>query len=225
MLSRLPPATRALLIALIVVFVLQLLLPRVFFAPLRLWPVADDADPWSPMMSFMPWQLLTYGFLHQDLVHIVLNLISLAMFGAELEWTWGRRRFIVFYVACLVFAGFFHALINTFVLAQTGAINNVEGASGAIFGLLVAYGMLFPDRRISLLLLPVMLKAKTLVIIFMVMQAVLALSGLGTGESHFGHLAGGLAGWLLVMYWRRPDRKPDPQPPKRRKASHLRIIK
>ncbi|MBL8264153.1 MAG: rhomboid family intramembrane serine protease [Xanthomonadaceae bacterium] len=225
MLSRLPPATRALLIALIAVFVLQLLLPRVFFAPLRLWPIAVDADPWSPITSFMPWQLLSYGFQHESLVHLVLNLICLAMFGAELEWTWGRRRFMVFYAVCMVFAGFFHALINTLVLSQTGEINTVVGASGAIFGLLVAYGMLFPDRRVSLLLLPVMMKARTLVLIFMAIQVVLAFSGLKTGESHFGHLAGGVAGCLMVLYWRRPARRKDEPAPKKRKASHLRVVK
>lgn len=225
MLSRLPPATRALLIALIVVFVLQLLLPRVYFAPLRLWPVAVDADPWSPIMSFMPWQLLTYGFQHEGLVHLVINLICLLMFGAELEWTWGRRRFIVFYAACMAFAGLCHALINTLVLSRTGEINTVVGASGAIFGLLVAYGMLFPDRRVSLLLLPVMMKARTLVLIFVAIQIALAFTGLKTGESHFGHLAGGIAGCLLVLYWRRAARKPQAPPPKKRKPSHLRIVK
>lgn len=225
MLSRLPPATRALLIALIAIFVLQLLLPRVVFAPLRLWPVAVDADPWSPIMSFMPWQLLTYGFQHEGLVHLVINLICIAMFGAELEWTWGRRRFVIFSLVCLVAAGLCHGLINTLVLARTGEINTVVGASGAIFGLLVAYAMLFPDRRISLLLLPVMLKARTLVLIFIAVQVVLAFSGLKTGESHYGHLAGVVAGWAMVMYWRRPARKPEAPPPKRRKPSHLRIVK
>jgi membrane associated rhomboid family serine protease len=221
MLSRLPPVTKALLLANVLVFILQQLLPDAYLAPLRLWPVAVGYDPFSPVASFMPWQLVTHAFMHGDLLHIAMNLMGLLMFGAELEAHWGSRRYLIFYTVCTLGAGLCQAAVATLMLTQTGELYTSLGASGGVFGLLIGYAMMFPDRRIGLLFLPVMLKARTLVIIFAVAQLALAFSGLNTGEAHFAHLGGMLFGWMLIRHWRRPR---PPQAPRKR-AAYLRVVK
>jgi membrane associated rhomboid family serine protease len=222
MLSRLPPVTKVLLLANILVFVLQQLLPVQYVQPFLLWPVALDA-PFSPTASFMPWQLLTHAFMHGDLLHIAMNLMCLLMFGAELEAHWGSRRYLVFYAFCTLGAGACQAAMATFMLAENGWLYTSLGASGGVFGLLAGYAMEFPDRRVGLMFLPVMMKARTLVAIFAVAQLALAFSGLDTGEAHFAHLGGMLFGWLLIRRWRRP--RPPKAPESRKRPSHLRVVK
>jgi membrane associated rhomboid family serine protease len=226
MLSRLPPVTKALLLANVLVYVLQLLVPENYLMPFKLWPIALDADPFSPTASFMPWQLVTYAFMHGDPLHIAMNLICLLMFGAELESYWGSRRFLVFYAVCAIGAGLCQLGVATLMLSQNGWLYTSLGASGGVFGLLAGYAMEFPDRRVGLMFLPVMMKARTLVIIFAVAQLLLAFSGLETGEAHFAHLGGMLFGWLLIRRWRRPRPPKSPEPPKPgKRPSHLRVVK
>jgi membrane associated rhomboid family serine protease len=224
MLSRLPPVTKALLLANALVFVLQQFLPVQYVEPFLLWPVAFD-DPFSPTASFMPWQLATHAFMHGNLLHIAMNLLCLMMFGAELEAHWGRRRYLAFYALCTLGAGLCQASTATFMLAEKGWLYTSLGASGGVFGLLAGYALEFPDRRVGLMFLPVMMKARTLVTIFAVAQLVLAFSGLDTGQAHFAHLGGMLVGWLLIRRWRRP-RPPDaPEPKPKKRSSHLRVVK
>ena len=132
MLSRLPVVTKALLLANVVIFVLQLLLPEWVVAPLKLWPVAVNADPMSLSTSFMPWQLITHAFMHADLLHIAMNLLGLLMFGAELEAVWGRRRYIVFYAACALGAGLCQEVFATLVLIRTDEIYTSLEESGGV---------------------------------------------------------------------------------------------
>ncbi len=222
MLSRLPPVTRALLLANVLVYILQLLLPENVLLPLQLWPVVPE-HPFSPLASFMPWQLITHAFMHGNLLHIAMNMLCLMMFGAELEAQWGSRRFLVFYTLCTLGAGLCQTAVATFMLVENGWLVRSLGASGGVFGLLAGYAMEFPDRRAALMFLPVLIKARTLAILFAVAQLVLAFSGLDTGEAHFAHLGGMLFGWLLVRQWRRP--RPPQAPPPRRRSSHLRVVK
>ena len=172
----------------------------------------------------MPWQLLTHAFMHGDLLHIAMNMICLLMFGAELESYWGSRRYLIFYAFCTLGAGLCQVAVATLMVSQGAGAYSTLGASGGVFGLLIGYGMLFPDRRIGLLFLPVLLKARTLVIIFAVAQVALGFSGLNTGVAHFAHLGGMLFGWLLIRWWRRPRPPMAPPPPKKR-PSHLRVVK
>lgn len=223
MFSRLPPVTKALLLANVLIFLLQQVLPDAYLAPLRLWPLALGGDLFSPSSSFMPWQLLTHAFMHGDLLHIAMNMICLLMFGAELESFWGSRRYLIFYTVCTLGAGLCQVAVATLVVSQGGGLYSTLGASGGVFGLLIGYAMLFPDRRIGLMFLPVLLKARTLVMIFAVAQLLLAFSGLNTGVAHFAHLGGMLFGWLLIRHWRRPQ-PPMPPPPKKR-PSYLRVVK
>lgn len=224
MFSRLPPVTKALLLANVLIFLLQHVLPDAYLAPLRLWPFDLGRDLLSPSSSFMPWQLLTHAFMHGDLLHIAMNMICLLMFGAELESFWGSRRYLIFYAFCTLGAGLCQVAVATLMVSQGGGTYSTLGASGGVFGLLIGYAMLFPDRRIGLLFLPVLLKARTLVIIFAVAQLALGFSGLNTGVAHFAHLGGMLFGWLLIRWWRRPRPPMAPPPPKKR-PSHLRVVK
>ncbi|KAB7770057.1 rhomboid family intramembrane serine protease [Xanthomonas maliensis] len=207
MFPRLPPVTKALLIANIGLFVLQWALgdfaPGVSpsdatLAPLMLWPISSGFDAFSPGASFMPWQLLTYAFLHGSFNHLFFNMLALFMFGAPLEQTWGPKRFLSYYLVCVAGAGVCQLLVAW--LTQGGA--PVLGASGGVFGLLLAYGMLFPNQRVMLLFPPIPMKARTFVIVFGAIELLLGATGWQPGVAHFAHLGGMLFGWLMIRYWR-----------------------
>ncbi|MFP7721966.1 rhomboid family intramembrane serine protease [Lysobacter sp. A3-1-A15] len=193
MFSNLPPVTRALLIANGVAFLLQLVLERTALGPLMLWPLGD---------GFMPWQLVTYAFLHGDIAHLLFNMLALLMFGAPVEHTWGPKRFLTFYFVCVVGAAVCQLAVGAWTLSQGGPAYPTLGASGGVFGLLLAYGMLFPHQRVMLLIPPIPMKARTLVIVYGAIALLLGFTGLQPGVAHFAHLGGMLFGWLLIRYWR-----------------------
>jgi membrane associated rhomboid family serine protease len=206
MFSNMPPVTKALLIANGLVFLLQLVLGDATFAPFMLWPLGGGADVLggNPFTTpgFMPWQLLTYGFLHGSFAHVAFNMLALFMFGAPLEYTWGNRRFLAYYLVCVVGAGLCQLVVASWVARNGGAFYPTIGASGGVFGLLFAYGMLFPNQRVMLLIPPIPMKARTLVIVYGAIELLLGATGLQPGVAHFAHLGGMLFGWLLIRYWR-----------------------
>ena len=193
MFSNLPPVTRALLIANGVAFLLQLVLEYTALGPLMLWPLGA---------GFMPWQLVTYAFLHGDIAHLLFNMLALLMFGAPVEHTWGEKRFLTFYAVCVVGAALCQLAVGAWTMSQGGQAYPTLGASGGVFGLLLAYGMLFPHQRVMLLIPPIPMKARTLVIVYGAIELLLGFSGLQPGVAHFAHLGGMLFGWLLIRYWR-----------------------
>ncbi|HVI26334.1 MAG TPA: rhomboid family intramembrane serine protease [Xanthomonadaceae bacterium] len=200
MFPRLPPVTKALLIANGVVFLLQSLLGDGRFVAFMLWPL-DDGMAFGGAPSFLPWQLVTYAFLHGNLAHVAFNMLALAMFGAPLEYTWGERRYAAYYFTCVVGAGLCQLAVASWAASQGGVYPTV-GASGGVFGLLLAYGMLFPHQRVMLLIPPIPMKARTLVIVYGAIELLLGATGLQPGVAHFAHLGGMLFGWLLIRYWR-----------------------
>jgi membrane associated rhomboid family serine protease len=203
MFTNLPPVTKALLIANGLVFLLQQLLGDANFIPFMLWPLADggiDASGAAP--SFLPWQLLSYGFLHGSFMHVAFNMLALVMFGAPLEYTWGNKRFLTYYMVCVAGAGVCQLLVGAWMVQQGGDVYPTIGASGGVFGLLLAYGMLFPNQRVMLLIPPIPMKARTLVIVYGAIELFLGASGFQPGVAHFAHLGGMLFGWLLIRYWR-----------------------
>ena len=213
MFSNLPPVTKALLIANGLVFVLQMLLGTAL-RPFELWPLDSGNDPFGPT-GFLPWQLLTYGFMHGSIAHLLFNMLALAMFGAPLEHVWGNRRFLTYFLTCIVGAAVCQLLVGAWTMAQGGEAYPTVGASGGIFGLLLAYGMLFPQQRVMLLIPPIPMKARTLVIVYGVAELLLGITGTMPGVAHFAHLGGMLFGWLLIRYWRgQPPftRKPPNRP-------------
>ena len=187
----LPPVTKALILICVGVFSVQYLhlLPPVVEAMLALWPVQTG--------NFMPWQLLTYSFLHGSPTHLFFNMLALWMFGAEIERLWGPRRYMQFLLASAVSA----ALVQLLWTLLIGSRAPTLGASGATFGLLLAFGMLFPNRMIVMLLPPIPMKAKYFVAIFGTLELVLGVMG-PSGIAHFAHLGGMLGGFLMIRYWR-----------------------
>ena len=129
-------------------------------------------------------------------------MLALLMFGAPLEHTWGNRRFATYYFTCVAGAGLCQLIVGSWTVMQGGIAYPTVGASGGVFGLLLAYGMLFPHQRVMLLIPPIPMKARTLVIVYGLIELFLGASGLQPGVAHFAHLGGMLFGWLLIQYWR-----------------------
>lgn len=186
----LPPVTQVLLLANVGVFCMQLLLGPWFERLLALWPLGSGL--------FMPWQLGTYAFLHGGMSHLIFNMLGLWMFGSELEQIWGRTRYLQYYAASVLSA----AVAQLLVTLLMGANYPTVGASGGLFGLLLAYGVMFPQRTIMPLIPPIPMKARTYVVVFGALELILGVSSSGSGVAHFAHLGGMLGGWLLLRYWR-----------------------
>ena len=204
--SAFPPVIKNLLIINGLVFFAQMvpttdaLLMRWF----ALWPlltpdvVRSAFGGLQVVPDFFPWQLVSYGFLHGGIGHIFFNMFALWMFGAQIENTWGSRRFAIYYFACVIGAG----LIQLFVATASGGIYPTVGASGGVFGILLAFGMMFPNQQIMLLIPPIPIKAKWFVIGYGVIELWSGLANTNSGVAHFAHLGGMLFGYLLIQYWR-----------------------
>jgi len=179
------------------VFVAQGMLGRAVEYHFALWPLN------SAFADFYPWQLVTYGFLHGNLTHIFFNMLMLWMFGRELEIVMGSRRFLTYYMTCVIGAGIVQLIVET--MGGTGY--PTVGASGGVFGILLAFGMAFPNRMILLLIPPVPMKAKYLVVLAGCMELFFGISGARPGIASFAHLGGMLFGFLLLQYWRQNARR------------------
>ncbi|MDX1515866.1 MAG: rhomboid family intramembrane serine protease [Woeseiaceae bacterium] len=166
-------------------------------ALLALWPVGSG--------NFYPWQLLTYGFLHSlnNFMHILFNMFALWMFGRELELLMGPRRFLTYYLTCVVGAG----IVQLLVAHYTGFNYRTVGASGGVFGILLAFGMAFPNRMIMLIFPPIPMKAKYFVLVFGLLELYLGVSQRAPGVANFAHLGGMLFGFALLKYWSRRRRR------------------
>jgi membrane associated rhomboid family serine protease len=184
------PGVQTLLIANVVCFMLQSVASGELLSSLALWPLNGP---------FMPWQLVTYAFLHASLMHIAFNMYGLWMFGRELEALLGRKVFYWLYFASVVSAGIMQVLVTTF----TGGMYPTVGASGGVFGLLLAYAMFFPSRVIMLLFPPVALPARAFVFIYAAIELFLGVSGTQAGVAHFAHLGGMIGAYLVINYRRR----------------------
>ena len=170
---------------------------------LALWPAGTPeviryGGSLFAVPQFEIWQLLTYGFLHAGVPHLFFNLLALWMFGAQIESAWGSRRFATYYLVCVIGAGLVQLLVVTFFADN---IIPTIGASGGVFGLLLAYGMMFPNRIIVLLIPPIPIKAKWFVILYGGLTLFLGISDTASGIAHFAHLGGMLFGFLLLVYW------------------------
>lgn len=191
-----PPATQALLIANVAVYLLEQA-GMVPLAELALWPPA--AGP-SAGPSFQVWQLVTYSFLHANLAHIFFNMFALYMFGSEIERLFGSRFYLAYYFAAVVSAALCHLVITGWM---GGPAYPTVGASGGIYGLLLAFGVYFPQRQVMLLFPPIPMPARVFVLGFAVIELVLGVTGTAAGVAHFAHLGGMLGGWLMIQYRRR----------------------
>lgn len=157
---------------------------------------------------FQPFQLATHMFMHGDVFHLAFNMLSLYFFGPMVEAVWGARRFLFYYLFCGIGAYALHMGVQYWELTQAGispAIWDVPmlGASGAIFGLLAAFGFLFPNQIVQLIFPPIPLKAKYFVLIFGGLELFYGVKGYSTGVAHFAHVGGAVFGMGLILYWYR----------------------
>jgi rhomboid family protein len=196
-----PPVIKSLLIINGIVFLIQMLGQNLLIGDTTLEQYIIKYFALIPIgYGFLPWQLITYQFMHGGIMHIALNMFALWMFGIEIENIWGSKKFLFFYLMCGVAAGIsqliFPPLFNEPLAATIGA-------SGAIFGVLIAFGMMFPDRYIYIyFLLPV--KAKYLIIGYVLLE--LYSIPQGGNVAHLAHLGGALAGFIYLMYERKNNR-------------------
>jgi membrane associated rhomboid family serine protease len=197
----LPPVTRALLIANVAIFIVQQLTGNLLIGPFALWPFATPEFRGAP--GFGIWQLLTYGFLHGSLTHLFFNMFALYMFGGEIERLFGSRRFLVYFLTCVVGAAVAQLVVLS--VMNRPPVPTV-GASGGVFGLLLAYGLAFPQRKLMLLFPPIPMPAWLFVTLYGLLELYLGVSGSGQGVAHFAHLGGMAAGALLLVYWSRTRR-------------------
>jgi membrane associated rhomboid family serine protease len=192
MLKNLPPATRALLLINVGVFALQFLVGPQLLDWFALWP---------PGTIFEPWQLLTYAFLHDGFMHIFFNMFALFMFGTPLERYWGSGRFSAYYLVCVLAAALTQLTVAQFAHSQSPTL----GASGGIFGLLLAFAVYFPRQRIMLLFPPIPLPAWAFVTIYGLLELFLGVTGSQADVAHFAHLGGMLGGAAMILAWRVKD--------------------
>lgn len=194
--SVIPTVIFAMLVANGLFFAAQQMQHQFMVYNFALWPLA------SPRPEFHVWQLLSYGFLHGNLNHIFFNMFGLWMFGRDLERMMGAKRFLIYYLTCVVGAG----IVQLIVASIQGGAYPTIGASGGVFGILLAFAMAFPNRVIMLLFPPIPMKAKYFVLIYGALELYLGLSGRAPGIANFAHLGGMLFGYLLIQYWRNARR-------------------
>lgn len=218
---RIPKATKNLLIVNILAFL------AMYVLQLRHIDINDVFGLHFFMASdFHIYQLFTYMFMHANFSHIFFNMFALWMFGCVVERVWGPKKFLFFYISCGVFAGLLQEVAQLvqlyFILhGQDASLDIVDmfsvavlnssqlngwttvGASGAIYAILLAFGMIFPEERIFIFPLPIPIKAKWFVAFYAILELVLALSTSGDNVAHFAHLGGMLCGFIMIRYWGR----------------------
>src|ERR1700756_5081212 len=185
-----PPVTRALIFINIGVLLLLQLAPKLIGGLFALWP------PRSGL--FEPWQLITYAFLHGGWAHLFFTMSALFMFGGALERRWGGRRFVIYYLVCVLTA----ALTQLAVQGSAGAAEPVVGASGGVFGVLLAFAWYFPRQKLIVIPIPIPVSAWLLVTVYALLELLYGVTGTMPGVAHFAHLGGMLGGALCILYWR-----------------------
>ena len=207
-LENIPPVTRNLLYVNVIMFVATLINPVFMKGTFAMaFPLASD---------FRWWQPVTHMFMHDGLFHIFFNMYTLVMFGMVVERVLGTRKFLILYAitgfgAVALHTGVEFLQVQELIKAYPGtspqyiynSIPHVLGASGAVYGVLVAFAMLYPQARMTLIFPPVTLDAKWMVIIFIGIELLTGITGTQMGVAHFAHLGGALFGWLTILYWKK----------------------
>ena len=194
--GQLPQATVNLIIVNAIMFLATLINQDFMIRTFAMFP------PESPLFRW--WQIITHMFMHGGFWHILFNMYTLFLFGMVVERTIGIKKFLVYYFLC----GLGAAALHIGVQSLSGASLYVPtlGASGAVYGVLLAYAYLFPDSKLTLLFPPVTLSAKWMVLIFLGIELITGITGTAEGVAHFAHLGGALMGWLLMIWWRKRGR-------------------
>lgn len=172
---------------------------------------------------FKPYQFITHMFMHGDFIHLFFNMYTLVIFGIVLEQIWGSQKFFLYYMVTGLGAAALHTLVlyiqassleGAAMAGDFAAMESLKaimstptvGASGAVYGVLLAYGMLFPNNVLQLLIPPVAIKAKWMVLIFGGLELVLGITNTGGNIAHFAHLGGMIFGYILIIYWKKNNR-------------------
>lgn len=204
--SQIPTVTKNLVAINILMFIATLINENFMVANFAMF------YPASPF--FKPWQILTHMFMHGGFWHIFFNMYSLLMFGSILERSLGPKKFLIFYFVTGLGAVALHTGVEWMqarVFIANGAVDAYQrllvtptlGASGAIYGVLIGFAMLYPQARLTLIFPPIPMTAKWLVIIFAAIELFSGINGIQDGVAHFAHLGGMLFGWLLIRWWRK----------------------
>lgn len=210
-----PPVVKNLLLINVIMYVITMITGNFMYENFALFYFK------SPF--FKPFQLVTHMFMHGGFTHIFFNMYTLFIFGGVLERVWGSQKFLLYYFvtgigAALLHLGVMYLQLQGYIADMNAgdfmARANIQallstptvGASGAIYGLLLAYGMLFPNNVMQLIFPPVALKAKWFVLIFGALELLLGLSGRGGNVAHFAHLGGMIFGFFLILYWKKNNR-------------------
>ncbi len=201
--SVMPPVLKTLLILNVSIFALQFfifpsVLNNIILKYFALWPIQGTNLPFPG--TFWPWQLITYQFMHSlsTFLHVGFNMFALWMFGAELENMWGSRKFLFYYLLCGIGAGIIHLFVSPLFSQPLPTI----GASGAVYGILLAFGLTFPNRPIFMFPFFIPIPAKIFVIIFACIELIAGISG-SDGIAHFAHLGGAFTGFVLLRFAER----------------------
>jgi membrane associated rhomboid family serine protease len=201
----LPPVVKALLVANGLMFLLEMSYGEPLISALALWPLVqpDGLAGAAGQAHFQLLQLVSYSFLHGSMMHLFLNMYALWLFGSRMENVWGSGAFAVYYFVCVIGAGLVQLLVSTL----SGGYYPTVGASGGVFGLLLAFGIRFPNVVLMLIFPPVALPAKWFVTIYAGIELLAGVTGTAAGVAHFAHLGGMLFGYLLIRYWRMTGRQ------------------
>jgi rhomboid family protein len=197
--------TRLLIGINVAVFALQAIAGPGLFATFALWPLGHFfVAQFDVAVGFKLWQLITCGFLHANFLHLAINMYALWMFGSDVERAIGSRHYLTLYFASLLCSSATQLLVVS-TMTSTGIYPTV-GASGAIFGILLAFGMLFPRRTIVLLIPPIPMPAIVFVILYALVELFSGVVGTNQGVAHFAHLGGMIGAYLTLRHWRRRER-------------------
>ena len=200
MLERMTPVVKNLVIINVLVFLAQQAMPQITSKFVGHYPLGG---------GFEPWQVISHMFMHGGVGHLFFNMFALVVFGSALERVWGSKRFLQFYLLCGIGAFLiFEATVGYSLYNLIGQVSIehptglVIGASGAVYGLLLGFGMLFPNTELMLLFPPIPIKAKYFVIIYGLLELSMAMSNnQGDNVAHVAHLGGMVIGYILIKKW------------------------
>ncbi|MFT5884545.1 MAG: membrane associated rhomboid family serine protease [Arcticibacterium sp.] len=210
MFDRITPIVKQLLIANVAIFIISNLAQQFFYSNFAFFNplLPNNEQLFNP--NFKPWQVVTYMFMHGGLGHLFSNMFGLFIFGSALESFMGSKKFLIYYIITGIGAAVLNSVLNTYEMSQLladselywrQAVTPMVGASGAIFGILVAFGVLFPNTELMLLFFPVPIKAKYFVILYGLYELYAGTAGLQAGIAHFAHIGGLVTGLILLKFF------------------------
>lgn len=196
-----PLIVKSLLIVNVLIFLLQIYFGDLLISNFALWPIDFSSIVRFDLIRphFQLPQLVTYAFLHGSMIHLVLNMYALWLFGSRIENLWGSKVFVIYYFACVIGAAFVQLIVSS----QGNNHYPTIGASGGVFGLLLAFGMFFPHERLLIIFPPIPIQARNFVFMYGIIELWFGITGTAEGIAHFAHIGGMFFGFLVIQYWKK----------------------